>query len=476
MLALERSSEMLRGGAAFFFALVVLLIAYSPTLIYPYLLLDEAWIVRPGSHNDLAIRFGRPGFALFSWGAAEITKALTLDVIYVMRISAIVGLAWVALVLARWFEKWGTDLLTAWSVSVSALTLPAFQIVVADGTQLAFAILFAAYACHCCHNAYVGSKLWLIPTIVLLCLALSIYQQQALVFFAMLAVPLMKPRPDTDSNRFVLLAGLLATAVSALYFLTWRFWYKTQFPDRVDTRYGPDAVTIPGLDQMADFVQKRLVQAANLWDVSGDQAVTIAALVGALIVMKLIQQGRARSWHFAVNLGILLGLVVACDSFALVAGAYPSYITATALTLMMFYWAFSGATAIAPARPLAIAIMVLGVCLSFTTVRNEIAYPNWKHMNQIETALAENPTAPAFHVVGGTTGVAYQEFGWRNAFADNYLYLTAKNIADHLVRKGVLAAEPYISVGGMESFFAPESTPSTKRDGSIVVELVPSRN
>ncbi|MCH9671689.1 MAG: hypothetical protein K0U93_09600, partial [Gammaproteobacteria bacterium] len=114
---------MLRGGAAFFFALVVLLIAYSPTLIYPYLLLDEAWIVRPGSHNDLAIRFGRPGFALFSWGAAEITKALTLDVIYVMRISAIVGLAWVALVLARWFEKWGTDLLTAWSVSVSALTL-----------------------------------------------------------------------------------------------------------------------------------------------------------------------------------------------------------------------------------------------------------------------------------------------------------------------------------------------------------------
>ncbi len=454
-------------------ALLFLILAavYSSTIVYPYVLTDEAWIIRPGTAS-WTYSMGRPFFSGLGWLASQMWGARGLDVIYAMRLSAIAGLAGTAFVVMRWLQMWGHDRLTASFIAIALMTLPAYQIVVADGTQLAIAIFFAVLATHL-YFRYANRSM--IPISAgLLFAALLIYQQQVLVAYAMLAVPLLRRR---EIDRRVLEYGALATTVSIGYFVAWKMLYRLIWPARVDTRYGPDAVSIPGVDQLAHFLDTRLPQIASFWDVSqpnyGIIAVTALSLMAVKAASDIIESREA-----VVRYGLLLGLLAASDGFAILARAYPSYVTGTAISLVLLYWAYCGAAVVLRTfAPHSAGMLAAAGCVAaFFTVKDEIAVPNWRHMQEIRAAILDNPTAQDFYVLGTPTGGSgYQEFGWRNSATDVYLHLASIDVADDLALKGLVSPSRrstlYFGIGGIATWASPDSTPKERRANAVLVNL-----
>jgi MFS family permease len=450
-----------------------------PTVIYPYLLSDEGWIVRPGTYS-WTFSMGRPLFSLFGWISARIGQSYGMGVVYALRGSGILGLALAAWFLARWLETCGHDRWSALGIAFATMTLPAYQIVVADGTQLAFAIFFAVLGTLWFHRALERRSMWLFAASAALFLAaLLIYQQQALVALALLAVLLLKRPGDRHAQLVAFLGGAFVMAVTAAYFLAWRVVYWLVWPGRVDTRYGPDAVAVPGLDQIRPFLETRLAQVANLWHVEGYPALTwIVALVIVLAVVKIVHDLWSARRRAVLSYALVVGLLVGADSFRLVAHSFPSYVTAPALSLIVFYWAFSGAAVLLGRRAtpiFAAGLAVLGGVLAFITLRDEVAIPNWREFATVRAAFLRHPEAESFHLVGvKRSGPGFQEFGWRNSGTDVYLDLLAQNVADDLVLKGALARARrerlYISTGEVYRV-APASHPSEPKPDSVVVRL-----
>lgn len=275
-------------------ALAFVSLVYLPTFLYPYLLTDEAWIVRPGTHTWV-YSMGRPLFSVFSWLSAMISAKYGLGVVFALRGSAVIALSLSAYFLMRWFERWGHDRWASLGLALVIMTLPSYQIVVADGTQLAFAILFAILATLAFHRGFERRSTMLIAgSTIMLISALLIYQQQALIVFAMLAVPLLQYPAERQVKRLVISGGLFVTAVSCLYFIVWRIMYRAFLPDKIDTRYGPDAVGLPTLEQVFNFADIRITQVANLWHVySVPKLSWVVAIVAVLAAVKIGSDVRA---------------------------------------------------------------------------------------------------------------------------------------------------------------------------------------
>src|SRR5579862_5767703 len=110
MIVLKEAGKGLTGRLNPLFILALacafLFIVYLPVFLYPYLLLDETWIVRPGTYTS-TLSMGRPLFSVFIWATGKVFAKYGLDVIYFMRISAIIGLTISIYFLVRWFERWG---------------------------------------------------------------------------------------------------------------------------------------------------------------------------------------------------------------------------------------------------------------------------------------------------------------------------------------------------------------------------------
>ncbi len=462
----------------FFAFLVVLLAVYSPTLVYPYLLMDETWLVTPGTHT-WTYHLGRPIFTVMAWATARLASHAGLDVaIYAMRLFAIVFLALSCVYLTKWLRLWGHSEIESAALAVAAMTLPAMQIVVADGTQLAAAIFLTVFATHLWFTDHQRSPLVRHALAgALLLAALLIYQQQILFALAMLCVPLLA-KPDSRVHRAVIGYTVLIAAVCAGFFAVWKATYRWLLGGRVDFRYGPDAVQLPTMEQVWAFIDVRLVQVANLWKVDPPAPNWVIFVVVALALAKMASDLWKAPRSAPISYALLLGVLVGTDSIAIAARAYPSYITATGLTFVVFYWAVSGArVAIGPwSRPGAIAIAAIGGLLAFVTVKDGLAVANWAHMQTIRQALLANPKAVDFHFVGMTAGgPRYQEFGWRNAGTDGYIMFAVNSIADDLVRGGLVRAERRkaltISIEGVAVWAYPEKTRHPKKPDAIAVPL-----
>ncbi|MCH9672810.1 MAG: glucosyltransferase domain-containing protein [Gammaproteobacteria bacterium] len=463
--------QRLTDGTVLVATCFVVLIVYSPTLIYPYLLADETWLVRPNAWG-WTLPMGRPGFSVFAFLAQLIHSTLGFEaVIYAMRISAIVALGWSGWLMCLWFERWGHSRLVSWSIAVSMLTLPAFQIVVADGTQLAYSMLATVLSIRAFDRGFEArnwkSLLW---SAFLLYGALTIYQQQALVFFALLAVPLLMHSRELSTYKYVVSSGVFVVAVSVIYFVSWRAMYRLVWPDRLDTRYGPDAVGLPGLEVLDAFVTNRLVQVANLWDVSHPDFGWITAVIAILVLVCAAMIIRQSTWRAPLAIGLLVGLLVATDAFRLVAGAYPSYVTATALSMCVFYLAVAPVACSRFGHYAAPLVLCLGAGFAFFTVK-EVAYDNWRHDTIVREAMLANPEGRSLHIVGHSRSDDYQEFSWQNAGNDYYVSITASNIAEDLIRQGKLTEAPKVSVGEPIAIIDWAKIPHEPAPEAIVVVL-----
>ena len=467
--------------AIFAFCLVALTLIYLPTLLYPYLLTDELWIVRPNTYS-WTFRMGRFLFSAITWLSGEVFKEIGFNIIYVMRGSGICALAATAYFLVRWLEIWGHSRWTSVNLTICILTLPAYQIVVADGTQLSYGILLSTLAVHFIYGTYGGKlSIRLALAAVLLVCALLIYQQQMLIAFSMLAMPLLQQRHDQQTYRFVFGAGAFLTFIPIIYFLVWKLIYRMEWIGNVDQRYGPDAVGIPDLAQLQGYLNVRIPQITSLWDVIGvPKFGWLAVAVTGLMVLKVLTDFKSSPRLSLVNYAALASLLVLCDGFALLANNYPAYVTAPALSLLIFYWSFCGlAVMLGRAEVIgASALAVIGGLMAFITVKDQIAVPSWRQFQAIRDAIENNPENNYFHILGTvTSGPGYQEFGRRNSTSDNYLYLVAIDVSDDLLIKGKISKERrrslYISISHTKVRRSPKAVPYEPNPSSIVVKLEP---
>jgi len=279
---------------------------------------------------------------------------------------------------------------------------------------------------------------------LLFVVALLIYQQQALVAFALLAIPIINGRKSDGYVRFAFLYSSLTAVTTALYYVAWAHIYRTYWPGNIDYRYGPDAVRLPSIDQVTEFLQ-RLTPLANFWRVHSPIFDWIVALLLIVIAYKIVIDIRANAKDGARKWLMIIALLIACDIFRLAAHAYPSYVTAPALTVFLFYLSFVCVSSIIRA-PLLIAgsAAIFGCFCAFANVRG-IAVPNWGYTRQIESAIRSNPQKADFYIVGiagqPVTNPAFWEFAWRNGDGDSYLYLNSLNAEDELRQKKLLSPD-----------------------------------
>ena len=452
--------------------------AFLPTIVYPYLLTDELWVIRLDTPY-WALGFGRPMFGAISWIAGKLFLWEGLEAIYWMRASAIVALALSAILLARWLEKWGTASISARLLALATMTLPAFQIIVADGTPLAFGVLMAMIAPFLALAGFQATGLarvrCYLGSAVLVQGALIVYQQTALMAFAVLIVPVLSS--GSSRFRFAWAQGLIIAIATLVYFIVWRTAYRIVAPDRMDTRYGPDAVQIPSLEHLVTTLELRFIQVAELWSVDLPALSVISGGAAALIMLKLVTEICADIRRGLMTTLFVVGLFVAADGIALAAGAYPSYVTAPAISLIVLYAAFAGASVVMREYAFLIPciLVIVGVVSAHITLR-EIAIPNWRHMVQIREAILANPEALNFHVLGDKNNSSfYQEFSWMNARTDVYLHMAAVHVAEDLARAGAIPKDRFtrlhFSVGRVLVFSEPAGEHANQRPGSVTVEL-----
>lgn len=470
--SLQEKPARLVGTLWILLIFAVLLAVYSPTFHYPYVLTDEAWIIRPNT-SSWTLSMGRPFFSILGSASANLMASFGLDVIYAMRLSAVVGLSAASYFLMRWFEQWGHSRLASFAIAVAVMTLPAFQIVVADGTQLAVAIFFSVLATHLYFRPDRPVLFRAAIAATLLLAALLIYQQQILVAFAMLVVPLLRSK---NVGRRAIEFAVLIASVSVVYFLLWKVIYNQLWPGKIDMRYGPEAVQLPGIEQLRNFLDVRLPQIASLWDVSPPSYGVIAVLVLGLVAVKVARDMREPKSAILTYV-LLLGLLATSDGFSILARAYPSYVSATALSLLLFYLAYSSVETLSKrfAPPIVCFLAAIGCVSAFSTVKNEIAIPNWTHMQQIRHAIIDNPKKNNFYLLGTqSSDRRFKEFNWRNSATDVYLNLAAIDVADDLTKKGHVTPERraamYFGIGGLPET-GPKSTPREKRPDAVVVQL-----
>lgn len=448
---------------------------YSTTLIYPYLLADETWIVRPTTPTWGFI-MGRPLFSIMSWIVAKISVAWDFNLgIYILRLSGILGLALAGRYLMLWLECWGHRHIAAFALALAAMTLPAYQMIVDDGTQLATAIFLTIAATY---YGYRHRQSWtaFVASAVLLCLSMLIYQQQILIVFALLTVPLLAGRSDFDARRFVVVFSAWVAVISITYFASWKIFYRFYWPGHVDKRYGPDAVGLPSLGTLHEFFTIRAGQVGDLWDVDQPSLGPVIIFVLILMALKLVTDVRTSRQDAAINYMMIAFLFVASDGFRLVAGAYPSYVTATALSFLVFYWAYRGLIVCFRKESAAAgAVAVMGCCVAAYTTRFDIALPNWRESCAISQAIVDHPGDTNFRLNGRTEmPPEFQEFGWRNSLTDFYLYEMALDIADHLDQLKKLPqgrSNVNFSVAEVFNWATPDTTPSKMAQGSVIVDV-----
>lgn len=419
----------------------LLFFVYLPVFAHPYLLADETWLIAsPKFHLYLGMcgEFGRYLFFPINGVFNAAFQFIGLDAVYVIRSFAIGWFALSGCMLVRWFRLWGYEASASFALSVCILTLPAYQIIVADGTQLAPAIFFAIYGTYrfFAPGEAVG---WRNAALSAGCLlaSLLIYQQQVLLAIAMLAVPLLAGRIWRDWLP-VMHFGTLVTALSAVYFTVWKFVYPLAVHEKINERYGPNGVHLPGKDTLVEFATGRLVQVANLWDVHPPQVNLVTYVVGALILTAVLL-GPAR---LVLQRCVLFALlVVGSDFFRLAAGTYPSYVTATALSFLVLSSAYAGARLLLGrfASYPVVALACYGCLMAFVTTRQEIALPNSMHMQQIRAAVLENPGCRSVRIdfAYRNDSTAYQEFQWRNAGV--FLFHASIAVFEDLAKKNLIS-------------------------------------
>ena len=463
-------------------ALLVSLV-YVPVLFFPYLLLDDNWIVRKleavPSLDYIAAMQGRPVFAIL----IRLTRVLTgnsetpvnvMAAMTLVRGLAIVGLCGFTVGFFNWLMVWGSSVRVAFLTAALAATLPSLAMYVLGGPWLTVALLgslvsvyFVLYAVLADSRA--GAARWALGAVVVQGLCWCTYQGTVPVAAALVLVVFVgSNQADWDLThgfhslsqraRFILL-GILVFIISMLvYVICWKLVVYQLYGEIKETRYSPSAINLLSPAKLAYFFQLRLTQIMNLWDVSGLSKSVFywLSLLGVLLAVSrdwFSQQSKlftVAKWAL-VLLGLILVDLPALSGNASDQNASPvfSYMTSAALVV-----AFAGifsyrlyplvADAKHPLRRrlLQFAVLATALTLSMRLTLTHFAVPLWLEYRYVRSEIERFSLSH-----GGVEGVrmaergppllgtGLQEFSWSNLQSAFYINCMVRNVLDDLKLK-----------------------------------------
>jgi hypothetical protein len=440
---------------------------YSSTIFLRYALSDEQWIIRATNYwLRFDLRQGRPLFSWTIYATSLLHNSVGFDVVRVLRIGAIVGLAAAMSLLVVWMERFGIKRVHAVLIAAVFATLPSTQIYVVDATWLVMPTIATIVAMLLIHRALdataKGWRRWSLLAVasVLNVASLAFYQPAVLIGFGMLSVPLLwvDVRDSVElkrRTRFVVVTSALLVATILVYYVVWLvLWWKIE--SHAMFYFGPRAYNSDALGRLKYFLTTRLTQVFNLWHVqsvapSGFFYGSLALITGAAIADLVRAVGDGRLIDGLVRWGIkyvgTLALLMAGDSILLVfVIPIRSFVTMPALYLI--------ATVLLAAsihRWLGVirthddqllsgllgSAAVAGSFIAQYTVLTYFAVPLFVENQIVKRDVVEyfktHPKLTYVHVLGRRDVImnsGYEEYGWTNSIVDVYIKDMVKNVLD----------------------------------------------
>ena len=467
-----------------FFALIFFV--YSSTVFMPYLLLDENWLLR-GMDMDPdyvypKLRFlvglvqGRPVFMCMLF----VTRALVyltsqVTCIQILRVFAIMGVSLFALQLYHLSDKIKLSPYISIPIVVSAITLPSFQVLVANATWLVVGLLFVTWSFQICFDAVEKQRSLfdrqLLMAIVLCGLCLATYQSLILVNFSLLTFVYLFGA-NLFSSRFITrltLRVMLATFFSILiYYFLWKLSCNVLFGNLPEHRYGPQNILLSNVwDHFNFFITFRLQQALNLWNFTGFYpviaGVMLAGLISKIILLQREDGNTLKVAFSAVMLTIsyCMGMILISDLVALSSpNKIYSFTTLLALSLtcyFVFIWNVLAITSLLASiinvKFLTSVTMLMAICFMSLiaaqyTVLTRFSLPNWLLTSLVKETVSD-VTNNGEKIKKINVYEAYRplkslypenekqykylsEFNWFNFENEFYVYWHLKNIFDQL--------------------------------------------
>ena len=331
-------------------ALVALvpIIAYWPLVAFPYLLLDDNWLVRPGnpgypSRKFIALSQGRPILALVSKAWEPLFSEFGLTSIALLRALGLICVLLSGLLLFHLLNTQG-QIPVALSVICSSvfLTTPSIQILVANGSWILPGLLTAMLGVHVLLKDEMRYRLILGSTLTLV--SIATYQSFGFAMAALILAILAVRGPIALRKTGFALAILISTFL--VYYILWRFAYRV-LNAQVHNIYNPmfslslDAVVSKAIDSVK--YRPKMIFGFFAPNTNGSMArpVVIIAqvcLIGIVVLQIACQilKRRVSSHKFYATLVSILAAIAALavgETLIWFTSAWLSYTTMIGLTL-----------------------------------------------------------------------------------------------------------------------------------------------
>jgi hypothetical protein len=467
----------------------LLLLVYSSTIVLPYLLLDETWLLRNSNvASDIAypsIRFlvglvqGRPIFLLLlvmTRGLVYLTSQTVT--IQLLRLLAIFGLAFFSVQLYTLASRIKLSPTVSLPIAIGAVTLPAFQVFVGNATWLVIPLVLVTWCFIICFDFVMNeqnkTKLWrtLLKTLFLSGLVLATYQSLLLIHFALLLFVFLFGHSNISRKNgkrlAVFVCGITLLSL-AIYYCAWKFSYHLLLGNFSESRYAPQNVSFESLIGKVDFLFTfRLRQALNLWCVNVFSnayylsliAISLGFITKALLLpWKNVDSTLSSMGHLFDAILVCLLIMMVSDAIAMSAPQQlKSYTTLAALSLCCYFiitWSVlniftflssvMGYVKLSPNRAL-LFICLCSLLLAQLTVLRMFSIPNWVTTNVIEDSIrgtieqgqtinkiiVYQAERPLDRLYAKSNNFYASEFNWLNLGDRYYVYWSLKSIFDHL--------------------------------------------
>jgi hypothetical protein len=438
---------------------------YWPIVAFPYLLIDDNWLLRgwtePNypSQGFISVLQGRPALMAMAWGSSFLVKGFGETGIQIMRLSGIAMLGVCAVLTYAYTRHLPLTKPFRFLAAALWLTLPATQVIVANGTWLTAGIAAALGAV----LILLGSLTWprVAAAVLLLWFAAATYQP---CFFIAPALYILTLYTAKDWRPVALRLGIMIGAF-AVYYFAWKISFAVVYPGSPEDRYNPRAVLHrrQWLARFYDHMSDRLWILAQIWDVPASfprikgyvQPVLLVTFVAAIFVFlqqthKRLPKALVRLWPLAL---IPLAMIASEIPGLLSRTILKSYTTAIGSTIiltmaicLLLSYVFERVELFGRAATSAcIAILALGSVLASMSVTTHFALPAFTDMRGVAAYAAEREQhrhadgtillcfVGHEHIYGPGSPIpafGHGEFGWSNVTHPFYLYWHSRSVID----------------------------------------------
>jgi hypothetical protein len=431
---------------------------YWPVVAFPYLLIDDNWLLRGWSEPDypsmrfIAILQGRPSLMLMAWASSALLRAFGETGIQLMRLAGVAMLG-ICAILAFAYTRY-LALTKPFRILAALLwtTAPATQVVVADGTWLIAGIAASLAAVLCLMRPF--TKVSICGTIALLLIAATTYQPCFFIAPALYFLTLF----DITRNQWraaTLRLGVLVAAFS-IYYFTWRFFFAIMYVGSEEQRYNPTALLNSSqlIKRLPVHFRDRTWLLTQFWDIPNSSPKFKSVVSGALVIALL---AAIVAWtkfdRPKFQCLFWMPVLIAIAFFAAEIPSLPtlaqqsSYVTAIGSSIViataaaiLFSFVFAHYSAL---RPYAVSATILIVCfggmLASASVTRHFAIPTSIDMKAIAYyALGRDGKRKSDGTIvlcifrQEHTSYGYGEFAWSNMGHPFYAYWHSRNVLDLL--------------------------------------------